>query len=64
MSNSIHLGGSLYDSFRDFSLATYTNGVILPYPLDEIVLVHGLGVVIDPPAVGFECLNGIETDVF
>jgi len=59
-----HLGGSLYHPFRDFGLAADTNGMVLTYPLDEVVLVHSLYVVIDTPAIGFEGLNGIWTDVF
>lgn len=38
--------------------------MVLPDLLYEIVLVHSLYVMIDTPAIGFECLNGIWTDVF
>ena len=59
-----HLGGCLYHPFRDFGFAANPNGMVLPDPLDEIVLVQSLYVMIDTPTIGFECLNGIRTDVF
>jgi hypothetical protein len=38
--------------------------MVLPDPLYEIVLIQSLYMMIDTPAIGFECLNGIWTDVF
>jgi len=59
-----YLGGSLYDSFRDLSLAANTNGVVLTNPLDEVVLVQRLCVVIDSPAIGFKGFNGVLANIF
>ena len=59
-----HLGGCLYHPFGNFGLAANTDGMVLAYLLNKIVLVHRLYVMIDAPAIRLEGLNGIYADVF
>ena len=58
-----YLCGSLDDSFCDLGLATDADGVILADFLDELVFRHGLGGMVDVPALGAECLDCLLADV-
>jgi hypothetical protein len=62
--NLPYLAGSFYHPLGDLGLAANTNGVVVADLLDEIILAHRLGVVIDFPSIGLEGLNGVWTDVF
>ena len=59
----MHLGRGLDDLRSDLGLATNANGVVLGDLLEELLLRHCLGVVIDMEALGAETLDGLLGDV-
>jgi hypothetical protein len=58
-----HLGCSFDDPFCDLRLASNANGVVVANDRDELVLVHGLLVVVDAEPLGLKGLDGLLVDV-